>query len=123
MSALRFDQGFHFDDPRLRFDGEAPEENPMPDNSFCYITRPSSNGASMTTMPKFRGTKTQAQIYTEVATKSGATEAVVAQVVKALAESIIDNTVACWKTDALGDGLIAFQCGCGGSSPIGEDPP
>ena len=88
----------------------------MSDNTFCYITRPTATGASLTTMPKFRGTKTQEQIYAEVATKTGLTTAVIAQAMKAACEVIIDDTIACWKIGPLGDGLIGFQCGCGGRS-------
>lgn len=95
----------------------------MADNSFCYMTRPASNAATITTMPKYRGTKTQAEVYAEVAAQTGASPAIVAQVIQATCQSIIDNTIACWKIEPLGDGLIGFLCGCGGSSPIGQPPP
>lgn len=124
MPALTWNSGYKWNDPRLQWNGPAPDEsNIMPDNSFCYITRPTASGHNMTTMPKYRGTKTQEQIYAEVAAKTGSSPAIVAQVVKGLCETIVDDTIACWKVEPLGDGLIGFLVGCGGSSPVGTEPP
>ena len=44
----------------------------MPDHTFPYVTRPSTQGNTITTMPKYRGTKTQAQTYAEVTARLGA---------------------------------------------------
>lgn len=124
MPALPWSKRFKWNDPRLRWNGQAPDEsNTMADNSFCYITRPTAAGTSMTTMPKYRGTKTQDQVYAEVTTRLGATPLTVANITATLHQVIIDWSIACWKIEPLGDGLIGFLVGCGGSSPIGSEPP
>ena len=95
----------------------------MPENTFPYITRPSTAGNTITTMPKYRGTKTQAQTYAEIQTRLGATPITIANVISTLNQILIDWTIAGWKIEPLGDGLIGYLVGCGGSSPIGQEPP
>lgn len=95
----------------------------MPDQTFQYITRPSAAGNTITTMPKYRGTKTQAQVYAEVTARLGSTPATVENVARTLAQVLVDWTTCAWRIAPLGDGLIGFQCGSGGSSPIGQEPP
>lgn len=95
----------------------------MAEDSFCYMTRPSTNAATITTMPKYRGTKTQADVHAEVAARLGAAPPTVPNIIQTLCQVIIDWTIQCWKIEPLGDGLIGFLCGCGGSSPIGAPPP
>jgi hypothetical protein len=77
----------------------------------------------MTTMPKYRGTKTQAQVYAEVLSRLGTNGPTVENITRILCQVIIDWTIACWKIEPIGDGLIGFQCGCGGSAPVGSEPP
>jgi hypothetical protein len=95
----------------------------MPDHTFPYVTRPATQGNTITTMPKYRGTKTQAQTYAEVAARLGATPPTIENVARALAQVVIDWTIAGWRVAPVGDGLIGFQVGCGGSSPVGQEPP
>ena len=95
----------------------------MPENTFPYVTRPSTAGNTITTMPKYRGTKTQAELYAEIAARLGATPLTIANVSRTEKEVIIDWTLTGWKIAPAGDGLIGYQCGCGGSSPIGQEPP
>ena len=95
----------------------------MPDNTFPYVTRPATQGNTITTMPKYRGTKTQAQVYAEIAARLGATPLTIANVILTQNQILIDWTIAGWKIEALGDGLVGYLVGCGGSSPIGQDPP
>jgi hypothetical protein len=95
----------------------------MADNTFQYITRPSTQGNTITTMPKYRGTKTQAQVYAEIAARLGSTPLTIANVIQTHDQVIIDWTTAAWKIEPLGDGLIGYVIGSGGSSPIGQEPP
>ncbi len=95
----------------------------MADNTFQYVTRPSTAGNTITTMPKYRGTKTQAQVYAEAQTRLGATPLTIANVTRTINEVILDWAICGWKIEALGDGLIGYAVGCGGSSPIGQEPP
>jgi hypothetical protein len=95
----------------------------MADTTFQYVTRPTNVAGTITTMPRYRGTKSQPEVYAEIAARLGATPPTVANVIKTLNEVIIDWTIACWKIEALDDGLIGYQCGCGGSAPVGSEPP
>ena len=95
----------------------------MPDHTFPYLTRPSANGRALTTMPKYRGTKTPAQVYAEVTARLGGAAPTVENVAATLAQVILDWTLSGWKIAPLGGDLIGFQCGSGGSSPIGQEPP
>lgn len=95
----------------------------MPDNTFPYITRPATHGTAITTMPKYRGTKTQAEVYAEVTARLGGAAPTVENVTRTLAQVILDWTITGWKIAPLGDGLIGFLAGCGGSAPVGQEPP
>jgi hypothetical protein len=124
MPALIWDSGQHWDDPNLFWSDQTDNNNnDMSSAPFCYITRPAPSGLTVTTMPKYRGTKTQAEVHAEVTARLGATPLTVENVTRTLCEVIVDWTIACWKIEPLGNGLIGFLCGCGGSSPVGEDPP
>jgi hypothetical protein len=95
----------------------------MTDNTFPYITRPSAAGNTITTMPKYRGAKTETQLQAEVTARLAGAPATVDNVLLHAAAIIIDWTIAGWKIDPIGGGMIGFACGCGGSSPIGQEPP
>ena len=41
----------------------------MADNTFQIITYPAPDNVHITTRPKYRGTKTQAQTYAEITTR------------------------------------------------------
>ncbi len=72
----------------------------MADNTFQYVTRPSAAGNAITTMPKYRGTKTQAQVYAEVTTCLGATPPTVENVTRTLTQVVIDWTICGWRIAA-----------------------
>ncbi len=95
----------------------------MADTTFQYVTRPTNVAGTITTMPRYRGTKTQAEVYAEVALRLGASPPTIANVIKTANQVILDWTILSWKIEALGDGLIGYQCGCGGSAPLGSEPP
>jgi hypothetical protein len=95
----------------------------MSDITFPYITRPANTPSLITTMPSYRGTKTQEQVYAEATARVGSGPVNAATLTRAVCEVIIDWTIAGWKIAPLGDGLIGFQVGCGGSAPLGTEPP
>ena len=95
----------------------------MAENTFQYVTRPTNVAGTLTTMPRYRGTKTQDDVYAAAAARTGLAPAIVAQAIKGASEVIIDLTIEAWKIEPLGDGLIGYQCGCGGSAPVGTEPP
>ena len=95
----------------------------MEDNTLPYVVLPAGRGRKLTTMVKSRGLKTQAQVYAEARRRLGDTPPTVENVTHTVNEVIIDWTGAGWRIAALGDGLIAYQCGCGGRRVLSEDAP
>jgi hypothetical protein len=87
-------------------------------DSFQYITRPIPTGLGITTQPKYRGEKTTADLIAAIAAKTGKSPADIEAILRAFCEETIDLTIGTWKIEALFD-LIGFQCGSGGSVPIG----
>ncbi len=72
----------------------------------------------ITTQPKYRGEKTTAQTIADVAAETGKSAADVEAILLSTFRKVIDNTTSGWKHEAF-FGLIGFQCGSGGSAPIG----
>jgi len=95
----------------------------MEDNTFPYVVRPAPRGLKLTTMPRHRGTKTQLQVYAEARRRLGTTPETVENVTRTVNQVIIDWTRQGWRIQALGDGLIAYQCGSGGQHTPGDDTP
>ena len=95
----------------------------MADNTFQIITYPAPDNVHITTRPKYRGTKTQAQTYAEITTRLAGAPPTVENVIRTLGQVVIDWTITGWKIDPLGDDLISFLCGCGGSSLVGQPTP
>ena len=86
--------------------------------TFPYITRPISSGLGITTQPKDRGEKTTAEHIAAVVAKTGKSAADVELILRASDEEIVDRSIEGWKQEPR-FGLIGFQCGSGGSVPVG----
>lgn len=95
----------------------------MEDNPLPYVVLPAGRGQKLTTMIKSRGTKSQAQVYAEASRRLGDTPPTIENVTRTVNQIIVDWTRQGWRIAALGDGLIAYQCGCGGRRARGEDAP
>lgn len=87
-------------------------------DSFQYITRPSSGGLTIMTQPRYRGTRSTAEVVAHIATATGKPPADIEAILRAYSEYVIDQTIGTWKVEPVFD-LIGFQCGSGGSVPIG----
>jgi hypothetical protein len=88
-------------------------------DTFTYITRPIPSGLGITTQPKYRGEKTTAEIIAAVAAETGKSAADVEAILRAFFGQVIDLTTEAWKIEAI-FGLVGFQCGSGGSVPVGS---
>lgn len=90
----------------------------MADDTFQYITRPTSDGSKTTTGAKYRGTKTPGETIAEVTARLGSSALSVPLVITTFHQVVIDWTIAGWKVDPLED-LIGYLCTCGGSQDLG----
>ena len=93
----------------------------MQELTLPYFTLPATDNIHLTARVKYRGTKTQAQVYAEAEVRRGNAPLTFALATRLVNEVVLDWSIQGWKIEALGDGLIAYACACGGSCLMNQE--